>query len=116
MSHVFSRALVQDILAGAQAAPDAARTGLICGPDFQQGRVQWLPPEALADALLARFGNDGAHPRKKKSSKHASKGGGQQEGGERTRRALACSALRLVRAAAAAGHLMQPPPALTTPY
>ncbi len=54
MSHVFSRALVQDILAGAQAAPDAARTGLICGPDFQQGRVQWLPPEALADALQTR--------------------------------------------------------------
>jgi hypothetical protein len=71
--------------------------------------------EALADALLARFGNDGAHPRKKKSSKHAPKGGRQQEGGERTRRALACSALRLVRAPPpGAGHLMQQQPALTT--
>lgn len=41
MNFVFSRFLVQHILAGAQEYPDRSRHGVICGPDFQTGTVHW---------------------------------------------------------------------------
>jgi hypothetical protein len=49
--YVFSRSLVQHILAGAQARPDTTRRGLICGTDFQAARVLWCDSHDVATAL-----------------------------------------------------------------
>lgn len=53
MTPVFSRALVQDLLHGAQATPEQSRLGLIRGSDFQSARVEWLPAAPQSSALDA---------------------------------------------------------------
>ncbi len=53
MNFVFSRFLVQDILAGAQECPEQSRVGVICGPDFQTGSVHWADARDIADLLQA---------------------------------------------------------------
>nr|MBV6629859.1 hypothetical protein [Oceanococcus sp. HetDA_MAG_MS8] len=52
-SFVFSRSLVQDILAGAQDCPNDTRCGLICGSNFEAARVLWVELSAL-DTTLAQ--------------------------------------------------------------
>lgn len=49
--YVFSRSLVQHILAGAQARPDVSRRGLICGTDFRCARVVWSDEHDIDTAL-----------------------------------------------------------------
>lgn len=53
MNLVFPRALVQDILSGAQDKPNNSRHGLVCGSDFQHARVEWADAVGLQDALAA---------------------------------------------------------------
>ncbi len=53
MNFVFSRFLVQDILAGAQEQPQQTRLGVICGPDFQTGSVHWADNTDLESLLRA---------------------------------------------------------------